>query len=117
MLTKSPRNSIGQQRWLVTFEDPDPPVPDGEGGYLQTWTAVVPPTWFVRVRPATARDAERVTAGTVITHVSHVVYGRFHPGVSTRTRMIHKGQTYHVTSVINVEDRDSDMELIADLQG
>jgi head-tail adaptor len=115
MRTKVAPNSIGQDRELVTFENPDPPVPDGEGGYTQTWTALVPATWYVRVRAATARDAEKVTAGTVITHVSHLVHGRYHPGVSTLTRMIWKGQTYQVTSVVS-DARDREMELVADLQ-
>jgi len=111
-----PENSIGQARHLVTFEAPGPPVPDGEGGFTQTWTPLVPPTWYVRVRPATAKDAERVTAGTVITHLSQIVHGRYHPGVTTQTRMYHKGHTYQITSVVNLEDRDREMELVADLQ-
>jgi head-tail adaptor len=116
MLTKTAPNSIGQMQQLVTFEAPGAPVPDGEGGYTETWAPLDPPTWYVRVRPATARDAERVTAGTVITHVSHIVHGRWHPGVTTRTRMRCKGHVYQVTSVVNLEERDREMELVADLQ-
>jgi len=110
------RNSIGRDNQLVTFEDPGDPIRDGEGTYTQTWTPLVPATWYVRVSPATVRDAERLTAGTVLTHVSHLVHGRFHPGVSTRTRMLHKGHVYQVTSVVNIDDRDREMELVADLQ-
>jgi head-tail adaptor len=109
-------NSIGQDRQLVTFEEPSGPVPDGEGGYTQTPIPLDPPTWYVRIRPATARDAEKVTAGTVITHVSHIVHGRWHPGVTTRARMHCKGHTYQITSVVNLEERDREMELVADLQ-
>jgi len=113
---KVPANSIGQARHVVTFDDPGPPIEDGEGGYTQVPVPLTPPTWKVRIRPATARDAEKVTAGTVITHVSHIVHGRFHPGVSTRSRMHFKGHTYQVTSVINLDERDREMELVADLQ-
>ena len=116
MQTKTQPNSIGTDRHLVTFDEPSDPVPDGEGGYTQTPVPLDPPTWYVRVRPATARDAEKVTAGTVITHVSHIVHGRWHPGVTTRARMYHKGHTYQITSVVNVDDRDREMELVADLQ-
>jgi hypothetical protein len=116
MLTKTAPNSIGQDRHLVTFEDPGEPQPDGEGGYTATPVPLTPPTWYVRVRPATARDAEKVTAGTVITHVSHIVHGRWHPGVTTRTRMLHDGHVYQITSVVNLEERDREMELVADLQ-
>jgi head-tail adaptor len=116
MHTRTVPNSIGQMRQLATFETPGDPVPDGEGGYTQTWTPLDPPTWYVRVRPATVRDAEKVTAGTVITHVSHIVNGRWHPGVTTRARMTCKGHVYQVTSVVNIEERDREMELVADLQ-
>jgi len=116
MQTTIAPNSIGRDSQLVTFEGPGDPVPDGEGGYTQAWTPLAPPTWYVRIRPATARDAEKVTAGTVITHVSHIVHGRFHPGVTTRTRMLFKGHIYQITSVVNLEERDREMELVADLQ-
>lgn len=108
--------SIGRDRQLVTFEDPGDPIPDGEGGYTETWAPLSPATWYVRVRPATTKDAERVTAGTVITHVSHLVHGRYHPGVTTRSRMIFGGEIYQITSVINDESRGREMELVADRQ-
>ena len=108
--------SIGRDQQLVTFEDPGDPVPDGEGGYTQTPVPLSPATWYVRIRPATAKDAERLTAGTVLTHVSHVVHGRYHPGVTTRSRMLWKGHTYQITSVVNDESRGREMELVADLQ-
>lgn len=117
MKQRTEGNSIGRDDQLVTFEEPGPPVPDGEGGFTEAWVPLSPASWYVRVRPASARDAERVLAGTVITHVSHVVHGRFHPGVSTKARMLLKGQAYLITSVINIDERDREMELVADLQG
>jgi head-tail adaptor len=116
MQTKTPANSIGQDRQLVTFDEPGAPVPDGEGGFTETPIPLDPPTWYVRIRPATARDAERALAGTVITHVSQIVHGRWHPGVTTRARMHCKGQTYQITSVVNLDERDREMELVADLK-
>jgi len=116
MRTHVAANSIGQMRHLVTFETPGDPVPDGDGGYTQTWTPLDPPNWYARIRPATVKDAERVTAGTVITHASHVVHARYHPGVNTLTRMHFDGHVYQITSVINDDERGREMELVADLQ-
>lgn len=113
---RPPKNSIGKTEHLVTFEDPGEPQPDGEGGYTETPVPLSPPTWYVRIRPATPKDAERLIAGTVITHVSHLVHGRFHPGVTTRTRMHADGHVYQITSVGNVDGRGLEMELVADLQ-
>ena len=117
MQTRRAPNSVGRTEHLVRFEDPSAPVPDGEGGFSETWSPLSPEYWYVRIRPATARDAEHATAGTVITHLSHLVHGRYHPGVTTATRMTFEGRTYQVTSVVNLDERDREMELVADLQG
>lgn len=117
MRTTTRPNSIGKTEHLVTFEDPGDPVLDGEGGYSQVWTPLQPAQWFVRIRPATMKDTEHLTAGTVITHVSHLVHGRFHPGVTTRSRMVAPGgHVYQITSVTTADARGLEMELVADLQ-
>jgi head-tail adaptor len=116
MRTTTAPNSIGKTEHLVTFDDPGEPVGDGEGGYTTTPVPLQPAHWFVRIRPATMKDTEHLTAGTVITHVSHIVHGRYHPGVSTRTRMTFEGHVYQITSVTNADARGLEMELVADLQ-
>jgi len=106
----------GARRELVTFEGPSR-APDGHGGYTETWAALAPSPWYVRLQPATARDAERLTAGTVLTHVSYLVHGDWHPAVTTQARMIDSaGRIYQITSAIDLEHRGLEMELVADLQ-
>jgi head-tail adaptor len=116
MQTRLAPPRIGQDRHLVTFDAPGEAVADGEGGFTRAWAPLSPASWYVRIRPATAKDVERALAGTLITHRSHVVHGRYHPGVTLAARMVFEGKTYQVTSVINVDERDREMELIADLQ-
>jgi hypothetical protein len=116
MQTRTAPASIGQDRHLVTFETPGAAVPDGEGGFNRSWTPLVPPTWYVAIRPATAGDIERALAGTLLTHRSYLIHGRYHPGVTFATRMVFDGDVYQVTSVVNVDERDREMILIADLQ-
>ena len=116
MRTRYPPNSIGQDRHLVTVEGPGPAVPDAEGGFSRAWAPLSPSTWRVSIRPATAGDAERALAGTLITHRSFVVHGRYHPGVTLATRMLFEGKTYQVTSVLNRAERDEELDLVVDLQ-
>lgn len=116
MKQRTEGNSIGRDRELVTFEVPGAPVPDGEGGYTETWAPLAPATWYVRIAPARQADIERVVAGTVVTHRTHMVHGRWHPQISTKARMVHKGQVFLITSVENIDARDQEMELTADLQ-
>ena len=115
MITKLPKPSIGQYRFLVLVEAPGSLVPDGDGGWIETWEPLAPPTWKVGIRPATSRDAERAAAGTIVTHQSHVIRGRFHPQVTTETRITdHEGHVYQVTSVNNLDHMNTELELIAD---
>jgi len=105
---------IGDYRHLVTFEDPGPAVPDGAGGYTQTWQGLTPPTWKVSITPATAADLERISGGgSVVTTATALVRGHYHPGVSTKTRMLFNGKTYSVTGTRSVDERGIRMELAA----
>ena len=87
---------IGDYTHLVTFQEPGDPVPDGVGGYTQTWQDLTPPTWKVQIASAAAAaDQQRVASGTVLTAVVSTVRGHYHPGVTTRARMLYNGQDLH----------------------
>ena len=105
--------AVGTHRHLVLFQAPGAAVPDGDGGFTQTWSDLSPATWHVSIEPATAQDLERVGAGTVLSTASHIVKGRFHPGVTTQTRMIFGGRTFSITGKANLEERGIFMELVA----
>jgi head-tail adaptor len=105
---------IGDFRHLVTFQDPGDPIPDGVGGYTQTWQGLTPPTWHVQVAPLAAHDLERLAAGgSVVTTGSHLVRGRYHPGVTTKTRMLFSGRTFSITGTRTADERGIFMELTA----
>jgi len=104
---------IGDYTHLVTFQDPGPAVPDGVGGYTQTWADLAPATWKVQIAPAAAADLERVAAGTVLTQPTSIIRGHYHPGVSTHTRMLYNGKTYAITGTRYVDERPPKMELAA----
>jgi head-tail adaptor len=103
----------GEYRHTVLLQNPGPPVPDGDGGYTQSWTDLVPPTWRVSIEPATARDLERVAAGSVISSASHIVRGDFHPDVTTETRIVFNGRLLSITGKQSPEERNVTMELVA----
>jgi head-tail adaptor len=94
---------------LVTVQNPGAPVPDGDGGYTQTWTDGTPATWHVSIVPATQADLERLAAGTVISSASHVVRGDFRPDVTTLTRLTLGAQVFAITGTVNVDLRSVDM--------
>jgi head-tail adaptor len=106
----------GQRRHLLTFENPVS-VPDGEGGFTTTWTELE--SRHAEIKPATARDLERVTASTTISSASHVMTFDYHPDVTTQTRVswTTKGARVHtanVTGVSNPEERSIDTIVICE---
>ncbi len=112
--------SIGTRRHRVTLDEPTgAPVPDGDGGSTQDYAALVPARVWARLEPATAAKLERIASGTVLATATHILTLRFHPGVTTKTR-ITKGpraadgslapgsREFHVTGVATPEELEID---------
>jgi hypothetical protein len=79
--------NTGALRHHVTLD-----VPDGAtGGY----TPLNPPDWWCAVLSENPGQATLV--------------GRFHPGITTATRVHFKGRTFHVDGIVNREERDAEL--------
>jgi len=100
------QTAVGTHRHLVTVQGPTAPVADGDGGSTVTWVNLVPPTWYCSIDPATARDLERVAAGSVISTASHIITGRYHPQITVATRIVFETRVFEVTGVSNPEERE-----------
>lgn len=100
----------GVLRHYVRLENPGAAVPDGEGGFTQTFTRLAD-VW-AQIMPATARDLERVTAGTALSTATHVVTIRYRVGVTTQTRVIFGARIFQVTGVSNPEERNIELVLV-----
>lgn len=106
------RTSIADRPHRVTLQNPGPNVPNGDGGYTNSWFDLVPPAISVEIKPATADDLERVAAGTVISKATSLITGPFHPQVTTKTRLLFNGREFHVTGDQNIEERGGEMVLV-----
>ena len=111
MIAPQPGSAYRPHRALL--QNPGPAVPDGDGGYTQSWIDLQPPALSVSIEPPTARDLELLGAGTVTAAITHAIRGPFHPAVTTKTRIIHDGRLFHVVSVANVAERGASMVLLA----
>lgn len=100
------RTPIGEFIHRVTLQDPGPGVPDGDGGFTQSWTDLVPPAWLCKIAPATAADLERVTAGTVLSMATHVVTGPYRADLTTKSRIVFNGRSFSIVGVSNPEERN-----------
>ena len=111
-----PRAPIGLRHRRITLANPGAAVPDNDGGYTHTEAPLDPPAVFGYVRPATARDLERLAAGTVISQASHIVTIPYHAGVTTQTalsveRHPRPAGRFAVVAVLNPNERDTELEL------
>ena len=103
----------GQKRHLVTLYSPSAPVPDGDGGYTEGWDALSPSTRWAEIKPATARDLERVAAGTVLSTATHVITMDYHAQVGVETRIVFENRTFSITGVSDPEERHRDLVIVA----
>lgn len=103
--------TIGEQRHLVTLQTPTAVVATSEGGSTQLWANLSPAHVYAAIRPATARELERTTAGTTQSTATHIVTLRYHPQVTTQTRILFGSRVLLVTGVSNVEERNRQLIL------
>lgn len=98
--------SAGARRHPVRLQKSIDQVPDGEGGFKDDWADLEPADVMAAIVPATARDLERLMAGTVIASASHVVTLPFHRGVTANTtRVLYGSRVFKVLGFADPEER------------
>jgi head-tail adaptor len=102
----------------VTIENVGDPVPDGEGGYTESWTPATPPTLYVSIQPASTRNLEQVTSSaTILATATHVIKGPYHPQVEEESRLTFldhgRLRIFHVESVQRVDELSASMVVVA----
>lgn len=105
--------TLGELRTRVTLENPTR-TSDGQGGYTEEWTALDPPEAWVAIRGLTG--AERLAHGTVVTQATHAITLRYHPGVTTETRLswtdrANRARTLAVVDVTDLDERGVELQL------
>lgn len=106
------KTSIAERPHQVTVQNPGPGVPDGDGGFTQTWTDLTPRMWSCKIAPATAVDLEHVAAGTVLSKATHLVTGPYRSDVTTQARVLFNGRSFSVTGVSNPDERNVELVLV-----
>jgi len=98
-----PTVPTGERRhWAEVWTPAGAPVHDGDGSYTTAWTRGL--DWAVQVRPASQQELARL--GTSIGSATHLVTGRFHDGVTLAARLVLRGRTFEVTSVLVPDELD-----------
>lgn len=101
----APSTSVADRPHRLRLQHPGDPVTDADGGFTQSWTDLAPAEVYGKVAPATARDLERLAAGTVISTATHLCTFPYHPQVTTATRIVFGTRTFSVTGVSDPDER------------
>lgn len=104
------RRAISERLHRVTLQAPGPALPDGDGGYTQTWSDLNPPQLYMSIEPLAA-DVERTQSETTLSVLTHLVRGPYHPQVTTQTRLLfverfYGGQRTRILEVAGAATRD-----------
>jgi head-tail adaptor len=99
---------IGELRQVVTLSNPGTPVADGDGDATLTYTPLDPDEWRCAIEKASVRAAERHFSGTVTAHGTYIMRGRYHPDITTQTRMVwtDRSGAEHTGNVLDVDDTE-----------
>lgn len=112
--------NIGRLRHSVLLENEETGAVEGD--VVTVYKKLNPSRWHCSIEPATTRDLERRAASTVIATATHLITGRYHPGITTKTR-ITKGdrnpdgsltpgsRSFNVTGVQNPQERNEALVL------
>lgn len=101
----------GKLRHSVALENPGSGTPNADGGFDSSWVALVPSPVSAAVEPAAQRSLERLVSNTVAAEVSHVVTIRYHPDVTTKTRVVFEGRYLYVVGMQDPEERHVELIL------
>ena len=107
-----PATASGERRHRVTLEGPGLSVPDADGGWTDGWVPLNPPVWYCSIQSVSARDLESIGAGSVLSQATHMTKGRYHPGITTQTRLTFKGRVLNVVYVANRDERNIETHLV-----
>jgi SPP1 family predicted phage head-tail adaptor len=85
-------------------------TPDGAGGYLLSWVDFASARAYIK--PLSGREA--VQAERIQASVTHRFAMRYKAGILPSDRIVYAGRVFNIRAVINVEERNRWLEIVAD---
>ena len=100
--------NINKLRQRITFQEDAGAVNDGGGNLIKTWLPVAN-TWAA-VIPVTG--SEQVIANQDGEQITHKVTTRYRDDIQKdRHRILFKGRILHIDYIINVEERNTELNI------
>lgn len=88
-------------------------MPDGDGGYTESWVNLNPPQVWAEIVPASARAIERLTASVAVQAVAtHVVTLPYHPQLTVTSKLLFGTREFQIHDVANLDEVNTTHVLI-----
>jgi len=101
--------NAGELKHKITIQELQR-VPDGYGGYTETWNNVA--TAWAKIQPL--KGSERYQAQQVASELSHKITLRYLSGVKPSMRIVYGLRVFNIIAVINVKKRNEVLELLCE---
>ena len=104
----------GSFRHRVTLDEPGPAISDPDGGWVPSWIPLTPAAWDCSIEAPTTHlhGLEYLGGGSVVGQATHMLVGRYHPGITLQTRVTFQGRTMNVIYARNRDERDLETVLL-----
>lgn len=105
-----PKTLASRLKHQITIQQPTR-TSDGMGGFTQVWNT------FATVRAAVEplRGKEQFEHQQIQSSITHRIRIRYRSGITPKMRIQFEGTRYfHIHSVINIEERDREMQLMCE---
>lgn len=101
----------GRRTHLVTWQAPTHTT-TSDSGFSATWANLTPSQTWVAIEPATSQRLERIAAGTVISHATHIVTTPYIANLTTKCRALFGARILNVVGVANVDERNGELIVV-----
>jgi SPP1 family predicted phage head-tail adaptor len=82
-------------------------TPDGIGGGVSTWATLYEP--WAAIAPV--GGGERLAGMQLENPITHTIYIRYRLDLTPRDRVVHRGRTFNIRSIADLEEKRIFMEL------
>lgn len=98
----------GELRHIITIQEPAKAVDEYGGDYV-TWSDFA----TVRAKKRPLRGRELMAAQAAQSETEVMFYIRYLSGVNSKMRIVHGSDYYDITSVVNVNEQNRELEIAA----
>ena len=82
-------------------------TPDGMGGGVSSWAILYQPWAYI----APVTGWERMAGMQLESPITHTIYIRYRLDLSTRDRIVHRGRSFNIRSIADIEEKRIFLEL------